>query len=125
MAKRLRRRLSASTGGEVPGPSTNPATNLLLADIALRTSSYLAWRFIQRGLLKGKYTPEEARRIVGNRPLQKKLAAFAVSKVASRSVPGAMLVGGSLIAKTLFDRSQRRRKSRRSGERELAEDARS
>ena len=119
MARTLRNRVKTAGKGEVPGPSENPATNLLLADIALRTGSYLAWRFIQRGILKNRYTAEEAKQIVNNRSLKTKAAAFAVSKVASKSTPGAMLVGSGLLVKTLFDRSQKRRKAKRQGAREL------
>jgi hypothetical protein len=38
-------------------------------------------------------------------------------------VPGALLVGGGLLAKTLFDRSISRRKARRRGDKQLAKQA--
>ncbi|KAH1711205.1 hypothetical protein KXX60_009474 [Aspergillus fumigatus] len=40
--------------------------------------------------------------------LPRKLAGFALTKVASRSVPGAILVGGVLLAKHLHDRKKER-----------------
>jgi hypothetical protein len=43
-----------------------------------------------------------------------------VARVATRSVPGALLVGGGLLAKTLYDRSISRRKARRRGDKTLA-----
>lgn len=33
---------------------------------------------------------------------------IAVTRVATRSLPGALLVGGGLLAKTLYDKSQER-----------------
>ena len=39
--------------------------------------------------------------------------------MATRSVPGALLVGGGLFAKVVFDRSLSRRKSRRRGDEEI------
>ena len=47
------------------------------------------------------------------------LAAYGVTKFATKSVPGALLVGGGLLAKVIFDRSTSRRSSRRKGERAL------
>jgi hypothetical protein len=38
-------------------------------------------------------------------------------------VPGALLVGGGLLAKTLYDRSQSRRAARRAGDKALAKQA--
>jgi hypothetical protein len=43
--------------------------------------------------------------------------------MASRSVPGFLLVTGGLLAKAVFDRSSGRRKSARRGEQQFAEQA--
>jgi hypothetical protein len=45
----------------------------------------------------------------------------AIARVATRSLPGAILVGGGLFAKVVFDRSLSRRKARRRGDREIDE----
>ncbi|WCT76781.1 hypothetical protein [Novosphingobium humi] len=42
--------------------------------------------------------------------LPRKIAGFALTKLATRSVPGAILVGGVLLAKHLHDRKQERKK---------------
>ena len=43
--------------------------------------------------------------------------------MATRSVPGFLLVTGGLLAKTLIDRSLRPREARHRGDRQLAEQA--
>ena len=47
--------------------------------------------------------------------LPRKLAGFALTKLATRSVPGAILVGGVLLAKHLHDRKQERKKGEDEG----------
>ena len=103
----------------VPGPSTNPSTNLIINDILLRSVGRLSRLTVEKALLGRRYGSEFARDAVENRSLLHTLAAYGVTKVATRSVPGAALVGGGLLLKTLFDRSQSRRKSRKAGEKTL------
>lgn len=107
----------------VPGPSTNPSTNLLIQDIALRSVGRLVRHSFEKGLLSRRYGTGQAKKIVENRSLIRTLAAYGVTRMATRSVPGAILVGGGLIAKTLFDRSQSRREAARAGDEALAEAA--
>jgi hypothetical protein len=91
---------------ELHGPSPNPHTNLLLADVALRGSSLLMRRAMERGLLGSKYPTHQARAILKGRSWSQTLLHTAIARVAVRSVPGAILVGGGLLAKTLYDRSR-------------------
>lgn len=86
------------------GPSPNPKTNLMIASIVLRGGSMLMRRTLERGLLGAKYTPKKAQQIIKSRNLTDTLIGTAVAKLATRSVPGALLVGGGLLAKTLSDR---------------------
>lgn len=106
--------------GDLDGPSPNVRTNLVIADIALRTGSMLARRGIERGLLGAKYTPRKARNIIRGRSMTEALLGTAVAKIATRSVPGAILMGGGLLAKTLYDR-RRGRKAEFDGERSIGE----
>ena len=55
-----RRRKAAPKAGDVPGPSTNPATNLLIMDIAIRGVSLLAARGIEQAALKLRYHRDKA-----------------------------------------------------------------
>ena len=119
-----RRRKPAPKAGEVPGPSTNPATNLLIMDIAIRGASLLAARGIEQAALKLRYHRAKAGEIVeGRSSLVTTLAATSAARMATRSVPGFLLVTGGLLAKTLVDRSLRPRDARRKGDRRLAAQA--
>lgn len=104
-----RKRSSSLLGkpGKVPGPSTNPETNLVLADIALRGVSTLIRRRLEQRLLGG-YGKREAKTILQNRGMGKSLASAALSRVATRSLPGAVMIGLGLLAKTLLDRAMNR-----------------
>lgn len=86
------------------GPSPNPGTNLLIADLALRSGALIARRGLERSLLGKRYAPEKARKIIKGRTMGQTLLSAAVSRLAMGSVPGAILVGGGLLAKTLYDR---------------------
>ena len=108
-----------STDNTVPGPSNNPSTNLIIHDIILRSAGRLTRHTLEKALLGRQYGSQFAKEVVENRSLVQTLAAYGVTKVATKSVPGALLVGGGLLAKVLFDRSTSRRSSRRKGEKAL------
>jgi hypothetical protein len=91
---------------DVKGPSPNPMTNLIIADIALRGGGRLLRHVVERSLLGLKYSPDKARNIVKGRGMAQTLIGTAVARVATRSVPGALLIGGGLLAKTLYDRKR-------------------
>lgn len=105
---------------EVIGPSPNPATNLAIADIALRGGTMLARQSMERALLGRKYAPSKAKAILKGRTFTEMLLHRTLAKVALRSVPGAIIVGGGFIAKTLYDRSKAR-KATAAGESKLAD----
>jgi hypothetical protein len=121
----VRRALDKTRRGveKVPGPSPNPATNVLIAEILVRSGGRLARRAMEKGLLKARFDREQAIGIIEGRGLVHSLVSTTVARVATRSVPGALLVGGGLLAKTLYDRSISRRKARRRGREQLAEQA--
>jgi hypothetical protein len=105
------------------GPGRNPMTNLIIADIALRSGGRLLRHVVERTLLGVTYPPDKARRIVKGRGMVRTLVGTAVARVATRSVPGALLVGGGLLAKTLFDRSRKRGEAEAEGAKEVDEQA--
>lgn len=96
----------ADNGGELHGPSPNPATNLVIADIVLRTGTTLARRAVERSVLGASYSPRKAKSILKGRTISETLLHGALARVAIGSVPGAILVGGALVVKTLYDRSR-------------------
>jgi hypothetical protein len=117
-ADRTRRTLA-----KIPGPSTNPATNLIILDVAIRGAALVAGRGMERALLRTRYQREKAHAIVKGRSIISSMAATGAARVASRSVPGFLLVTGGLLAKAVVDRSFGRHRSIRKGEKQLAEQA--
>lgn len=105
---------------DINGPSPNPLTNLVMADIALRMGALLVRRGVERGILGVKYSPEKAQDIMKGRSMAQTLVGTALARIATRSVPGAIIVGGGMIAKTLYDRSKGKREARAEGEEKVA-----
>jgi hypothetical protein len=97
---------AAETVKKAPPPSPNPMTNLLIADLVLRGGGRLLRHLVETNVLKAKYSSGKARKIVQGRGMMQTLVSTAVARVATRSVPGAILVGGGLLAKALYDRSK-------------------
>lgn len=104
--KALRLTASKAKAGakDVPPPSPNPMTNLIIADLVLRGGGRLLRNLVERNVLKTKYPPATAKSIVSGRGMAQTLISTAVARIATRSVPGAILVGGGLVAKALYDR---------------------
>jgi hypothetical protein len=117
---------TAATPGAL-APSPNPATNLLLADIALRGGSALLKRAVEAGLVgtvgkgprQNKSTGTGKGTVKGS-SLGRNLVGTMLVRVATRSVPGALIVGGGLLAKTLYDRKRSRAAARQDADK-LAE----
>lgn len=115
---------AASNAADAATPSPNPATNLLIADIALRGGSALLRRAVEAGLLGATATTAtKARKIVKGRSITQSLVGGAIARLATRSVPGALIVGGGLLAKTLYDR-KRGKAAAREGHEQLSDQAR-
>jgi hypothetical protein len=95
---------TAGKAKAVPPPSPNPMTNLIIADLVLRGGGRLLRNLVERNVLKAKYSPDTAKSIVSGRGMAQTLIGTAVARIATRSVPGAILVGGGLVAKALYDR---------------------
>lgn len=113
-------RKAGAAASDLSVPSPNVHTNLAIADIALRGGSFLARRAIERTLLGNKYSPGKAKAILKGRSIKETVFHTALARVAMQSVPGAVIVGGSLIAKTLYDRSKAR-KAKAEGEAKVEE----
>ncbi|MEL0252852.1 MAG: hypothetical protein VW935_13030 [Novosphingobium sp.] len=111
MAKKGKKLANAAkdAAGTVPAPSPNPMTNLILADIALRTGSLLLRRGVEKGLIASKMGSKRAGRLIEGRSMVQTLVGASIARLATRSVPGAIVVGGGLLAKTLYDRKRSRK----------------
>ena len=108
---------------KVEGPSPNPMTNLILTDLLLRGGGQIMRHAVEASLLKTKYDKSKARKIIAGRSLTQTLLATAVARIATRSVPGMILVGGASVAKLLYDRSQDKREARAEGHKAIAKQA--
>ena len=111
------------TLAKVPGPSNNPATNLLIMDVAMRGVTMIIGRGMEKALLRARYHPDKASDIVKGRTRVQSMAAPGAARMATRSVPGFLLVTGGLLAKAVFDRGFSKRESVARGEQALAEQA--
>ena len=100
---------------DVNGPSPNPMTNLILTDLLLRGGGQILRHAVETSLLKTKYDKTKARKIIAGRSLTQTLVATAVARIATRSVPGMILVGGGTLAKLLYDRSRDKRAAQADG----------
>jgi hypothetical protein len=107
---------------DLPPPSPNPMTNLVIADVAMRGGGALLRRAIETAVLGVKYSDKKAKNIVKGRGLTDTLLGTMAARIATRSVPGAIIVGGGLLAKTLYDRSKGAQAARE-GEQAMSEQA--
>lgn len=113
----------APSASDLSVPSPNVHTNLAIADIALRGGSFLARRAVEKTLLGSKYSPGKAKAILKGRSFKETMLHTALARIAMQSVPGAIIVGGGLIAKTLYDR-KKARKAKAEGEAKVEDMAR-
>lgn len=111
---------ASSDPDHVPGPSTNPATNLIIQDIAMRAGGRLMRHAVEKGLLRGRYGGTGAKAIVENRSLVSTLLSGLLARYATRSLPGAAIVGTGLAAKTLYDRRQSKKSAKRAGDKTMS-----
>ena len=104
---------------KVPGPSPNSATNLIIADVGFRALSVLFRQTMEKGMLRARFSPSEARDIVQGRTIAHSLASYMIAKTATRSVPGFLAVTAGLAAKALYDRGLARNQSEADGDETL------
>ncbi len=109
---------------KVPGPSPDPSSNLVLADVAIWMGSYLVRRLVEHSFLSERYGKQTAKAIVRNRSIRQRVATMAIARLGTSGLPGAALVTCGMAAKVLFDRSKARRLAQAEGDRELLEQAR-
>lgn len=105
----------------IPGPSTSNATNLAIAEVLMSGVSRLMRRSMRQEMLSKTHDKETAREMAASRSLLSGLAIYGASRLATRSVPGALLVAGGLALKTLYDRGGARQKREREKRRQLSD----
>ena len=127
MARRIPVKAKASKSDTavdaVEDASPNPMTNLILTDLLLRGGGRIMRHAIEAALLSTKYDKSKAKKIVKGRTIGQTLVTTMAARIATRSVPGAIVVGGASIAKLLYDRRRGKLASRIEGQQEVAEQA--
>ena len=104
-------KLTRKAGAKVKASLPNPVPNLVLADLALRGGGALLRRAVEKGLLTPKVGKAGAEQRIKSRSMVETLVSTALARVATRSVPGAIVIGGGMLAKTLYDRRKARAKA--------------
>jgi hypothetical protein len=84
-------------------PRKTTTTGKLL-DIALKESRRYAKRRFDRKLADAGYDEQHLNAAVKREGFVRWIAAAALARLAARSVPGALAVGGAVVAKALLDR---------------------
>lgn len=107
---------------DVEVPRISPQTSLLASEVVLRGATTFARKAAEKAFLGSKYSKQIAQEAVENRSLVNTIAAYGITKIATKSVPGAILVGGGLVAKALFDKSEARRARKRAEQKNKAQD---
>lgn len=91
---------SAQGGGK---RAIAPFASLLVADIAMRGGNSLLKHAVDRLIGTERPAPADGTK-TKSRPLMGRLLGATAVRLATRSVPGAIIVGGGLLAKALHDR---------------------
>jgi hypothetical protein len=89
----------------------------------MRTGGELVRMGVEAALLGRRYGSRKASKAAAGRTLKQTLVGAALGRIATRSVPGALLVSGGMLAKTLYDRTQDTPKAREKGEADIAKQA--
>ncbi|MEE4154873.1 MAG: hypothetical protein V2I27_11995 [Erythrobacter sp.] len=98
---------SPRTPDDPPGPSRSAATNLMIADVVLRSASVLVRKNVEKRIAKASAkTEQEARAMLDGRTLITTVALYGASRLATRSPVGLGVVAGALALKTLYDRGK-------------------
>lgn len=88
-----------------------------LAGLAKKGGTRLARKTLGRRLrVAGVSANDIGDTLSGKRSLSGLALAAVATRLATRSVPGALVVGGGLVAKALFDRRKRRKAAARKAE---------
>lgn len=109
--------------GTIEDASPNPMTNLILTDLLLRGGGQILRHAVEAALLSTKYDKSKAKKIIKGRSLTQTIISTAVARIATRSVPGAIVVGGASLAKLLYDRRRGKRAAQIEGSQDVAEQA--
>ena len=105
----FKRPISKTAKADGAGPEAEGATivaDVILADIAMRAGQTVLRRGVERVLPSSDSVSNIGGGIGSG--IAARVIKFAALRIATRSVPGAIAVGGALVAKSLYDRRRAR-----------------
>ncbi len=102
-------------------PTNRPRPGEMVIDIALHEGTQLARRAIHKQLSKVGVSSLDPATIEAGQSFSRQLIASAIARLASRSVPGTMVVGAGLLAKGLYERRRIRREREKAEQQAAAE----
>jgi hypothetical protein len=115
MAFRRRRKRHQDPAGDTPQPpprKKGALVRLLTADLVLRAGGYALRQAISKDVLSGRAGEKAAKAAHAQSNLSTRVVTAAATAVATRSVPGAVLVGTGMAIHALYKRGKARRAQR-------------
>lgn len=94
---------------EAAPSAAKAAVTLIAANFAMKAGTRMLQGLVEKTILRGRYGESAAERILREKRVKGSAIASTAARVATRSRPGALLVGAGLLAKTLFDKGGERR----------------
>jgi len=118
-----RRRKPAPDDIPPTGLRANPIVRLLLADVVVRNAARLLRNPAAQRFIAGKLGMAKSDVPAPNPGLPQRLAAMAVMRLATRSLPGAALVGAGWLTHNLYKRGKARRLARHQAQNPITQGA--
>lgn len=121
MAFRRRRKAEARDSATQPQPQQPPQETprkrsvlmrVLTADLVLRAGGYALRRAVSKGVLRGQPAQTAERATDRHDDITTRVVTAAATAIATRSVPGALLVGTGMAIHALYKRGKARRAER-------------
>ncbi|MCB2088878.1 MAG: hypothetical protein R3E18_10960 [Sphingomonadaceae bacterium] len=113
MAKRKSRNASPDEPEGTSGADyARAATNLVVVDLAMRAGSLILRNAVEKRVLGKDISKPAAEAVMKQSSFAGRMARVAAARLATRSVPGALIVGGGIAAKVWYDYARRRRDER-------------
>lgn len=119
MAFRRRRKAEASDSATQPQPQPQETPRkrsvllrVLTADLVLRAGGYVLRRAVSKGVLRGQPAQTAERATDRHDDITTRVVTAAATAIATRSVPGALLVGTGMAIHALYKRGKARRAER-------------
>ena len=119
----MARRRKPASDTPPTGLRANPIVRLLLADVVVRNGARLLRNQTARRFISGRLGLAKSDVPAPNPGLPQRLASMAVMRLATRSLPGAAIVGAGWLAHNLYKRGKARRLARHQAQNQITQGA--